>query len=113
MIRRPPRSTLFPYTTLFRSHMPVEILRFQIKHKHVGEEVPKFLGYLCHSFTAKISRRFESGLRRCSGSTCIILFHFLSCFLAGFSLICPLSLLILYYAATQARNTQPNLIWYN
>src|SRR2546430_9555543 len=24
MIRRPPRSTLFPYTTLFRSHMSVE-----------------------------------------------------------------------------------------
>src|SRR2546430_12576740 len=24
MIRRPPRSTLFPYTTLFRSHQPVE-----------------------------------------------------------------------------------------
>src|SRR5438874_4808311 len=23
MIRRPPRSTLFPYTTLFRSHHPV------------------------------------------------------------------------------------------
>src|SRR2546426_6870877 len=23
MIRRPPRSTLFPYTTLFRSHRPV------------------------------------------------------------------------------------------
>src|SRR5258708_24860032 len=23
MIRRPPRSTLFPYTTLFRSHFPV------------------------------------------------------------------------------------------
>src|SRR3712207_7522805 len=23
MIRRPPRSTLFPYTTLFRSHEPV------------------------------------------------------------------------------------------
>src|SRR2546427_3340516 len=23
MIRRPPRSTLFPYTTLFRSHMPL------------------------------------------------------------------------------------------
>src|SRR3712207_7098625 len=23
MIRRPPRSTLFPYTTLFRSHTPV------------------------------------------------------------------------------------------
>src|SRR5256885_6420243 len=24
MIRRPPRSTLFPYTTLFRSHMRLE-----------------------------------------------------------------------------------------
>src|SRR2546422_2318049 len=24
MIRRPPRSTLFPYTTLFRSHAPIE-----------------------------------------------------------------------------------------
>src|SRR5437879_10568261 len=24
MIRRPPRSTLFPYTTLFRSHVEVE-----------------------------------------------------------------------------------------
>src|SRR3712207_8107001 len=23
MIRRPPRSTLFPYTTLFRSHIPI------------------------------------------------------------------------------------------
>src|SRR5260370_19595326 len=24
MIRRPPRSTLFPYTTLFRSHLKIE-----------------------------------------------------------------------------------------
>src|SRR2546429_8645779 len=24
MIRRPPRSTLFPYTTLFRSHLPID-----------------------------------------------------------------------------------------
>src|SRR5438034_1447310 len=27
MIRRPPRSTLFPYTTLFRSGLPLERLR--------------------------------------------------------------------------------------
>src|SRR2546422_1597115 len=27
MIRRPPRSTLFPYTTLFRSHIPEHTLR--------------------------------------------------------------------------------------
>src|SRR2546426_2035091 len=26
MIRRPPRSTLFPYTTLFRSPVPVHVL---------------------------------------------------------------------------------------
>src|SRR3712207_7706851 len=26
MIRRPPRSTLFPYTTLFRSRLPFELL---------------------------------------------------------------------------------------
>src|SRR3712207_7026500 len=25
MIRRPPRSTLFPYTTLFRSHVPEQV----------------------------------------------------------------------------------------
>src|SRR2546422_4289081 len=25
MIRRPPRSTLFPYTTLFRSHQPARV----------------------------------------------------------------------------------------
>src|SRR5256886_11224153 len=28
MIRRPPRSTLFPYTTLFRSHYRVRLVRF-------------------------------------------------------------------------------------
>src|SRR5258708_29722836 len=28
MIRRPPRSTLFPYTTLFRSELPYDALLF-------------------------------------------------------------------------------------
>src|SRR5260221_9025921 len=32
MIRRPPRSTLFPYTTLFRSVQAVRQPRFFIKH---------------------------------------------------------------------------------
>src|SRR5256885_3845326 len=35
MIRRPPRSTLFPYTTLFRSVPPVDRLR-----RHVFRSVP-------------------------------------------------------------------------
>src|SRR3712207_9300817 len=30
MIRRPPRSTLFPYTTLFRSRLGVKVLRFSV-----------------------------------------------------------------------------------
>src|SRR3712207_8433497 len=41
MIRRPPRSTLFPYTTLFRSQTPLpstvnEIVKI---HEHVGLHV--------------------------------------------------------------------------
>src|SRR5689334_24059638 len=35
MIRRPPRSTLFPYTTLFRSSIRHEI--DQLRHKTVAE----------------------------------------------------------------------------
>src|SRR5260370_33118923 len=31
MIRRPPRSTLFPYTTLFRSKLLEEILSFRMQ----------------------------------------------------------------------------------
>src|SRR3712207_7361395 len=41
MIRRPPRSTLFPYTTLFRSH-PVDIALQRIDLAVVTEE-PEWL----------------------------------------------------------------------
>src|ERR1017187_10619275 len=43
MIRRPPRSTLFPYTTLFRSvsdpapHFPLQ-MKFGLPHLHRSEE---------------------------------------------------------------------------
>src|SRR3712207_7614858 len=37
MIRRPPRSTLFPYTTLFRSDPELEARR---EYKVLGGEVP-------------------------------------------------------------------------
>src|SRR5216683_7534327 len=36
MIRRPPRSTLFPYTTLFRS-----LLRVEADHRGVGQARPR------------------------------------------------------------------------
>src|SRR3712207_7510674 len=34
MIRRPPRSTLFPYTTLFRSHLGVRRLALPAQGRH-------------------------------------------------------------------------------
>src|SRR2546423_7967659 len=44
MIRRPPRSTLFPYTTLFRSpvrHQLLHLLRFAKGHHHLGKRRSK------------------------------------------------------------------------
>src|ERR1017187_10915511 len=43
MIRRPPRSTLFPYTTLFRSEglaqpFADQLFRCQVSHRHRSEE---------------------------------------------------------------------------
>src|SRR2546429_5622530 len=35
MIRRPPRSTLFPYTTLFRSHFSVAADRIRSPQSHL------------------------------------------------------------------------------
>src|SRR3712207_7302034 len=35
MIRRPPRSTLFPYTTLFRSHLGAAVDDDQLVETHV------------------------------------------------------------------------------
>src|SRR2546427_8325046 len=50
MIRRPPRSTLFPYTTLFRSHLHVELegdggpgVPLEIVDVGVGDRLQGFL----------------------------------------------------------------------
>src|ERR1041384_2432064 len=40
MIRRPPRSTLFPYTTLFRSD---EALKQRDRHENAGEGVARIV----------------------------------------------------------------------
>src|SRR2546422_6018561 len=37
MIRRPPRSTLFPYTTLFRSHGSAQLVQALIENDLVDE----------------------------------------------------------------------------
>src|SRR3989441_7784402 len=36
MIRRPPRSTLFPYTTLFRSHVLLRAAQVRLEHDPHG-----------------------------------------------------------------------------
>src|SRR2546427_3957394 len=38
MIRRPPRSTLFPYTTLFRSQLAVAATVAHLAHRQTGME---------------------------------------------------------------------------
>src|SRR2546430_12436355 len=50
MIRRPPRSTLFPYTTLFRSqhHQAADPGRQQPAVGHPGPEGPRPGGLLLH-----------------------------------------------------------------
>src|SRR3989454_8471378 len=40
MIRRPPRSTLFPYTTLFRSKIGVEAFRRILTHPRLAADGP-------------------------------------------------------------------------
>src|SRR3989441_8847936 len=41
MIRRPPRSTLFPYTTLFRSHLPAAGGRAGSLHDEGARRLPR------------------------------------------------------------------------
>src|SRR3712207_7881604 len=42
MIRRPPRSTLFPYTTLFRSH-DRQKERFEVRYQDLQRSIDRFL----------------------------------------------------------------------
>src|SRR2546422_6783950 len=44
MIRRPPRSTLFPYTTLFRSRMQLDRVRAPVRLARAHEVLEKELG---------------------------------------------------------------------
>src|SRR3712207_8550431 len=51
MIRRPPRSTLFPYTTLFRSLVMLLMLRLLIRMSHMT----RFKGLLRRGATVPIA----------------------------------------------------------
>src|SRR5688572_32511637 len=71
MIRRPPRSTLFPYTTLFRSPRAVVVSFRSEEHLRLVLETPEGLAVndavAIASFTASPSG-VKSTRRRCSRS---------------------------------------------
>src|SRR2546429_9180416 len=56
MIRRPPRSTLFPYTTLFRSHEAVHSIRLVVPCE-TAQRRPELLPLIAPDIKHAISRR--------------------------------------------------------
>src|ERR1051326_9550492 len=63
MIRRPPRSTLFPYTTLFRSQNPIE---FEGTYPLPEAQLDRFLMKIVVKYPmaeqeAKILEKYQSG----------------------------------------------------
>src|SRR2546422_11678350 len=43
MIRRPPRSTLFPYTTLFRSDLPIAVGMLAASEQFISDQLENFV----------------------------------------------------------------------
>src|SRR2546430_16811636 len=71
MIRRPPRSTLFPYTTLFRStRQPVELTRID-EHAVVGHARERLVG--AHDLADGRSGKHTPGLQAQSKLACRLL----------------------------------------
>src|SRR2546422_4068683 len=60
MIRRPPRSTLFPYTTLFRSRRPDRERAHPFAREHRRERDPDRAGALVRRRTDRKSTRLNS-----------------------------------------------------
>src|SRR2546430_10973284 len=61
MIRRPPRSTLFPYTTLFRSERNDPVVNRRRRFRTARRAEPQFAGH--------VHRDAHSGVRRDRKST--------------------------------------------
>src|SRR3712207_7745900 len=63
MIRRPPRSTLFPYTTLFRSERFVEGVDYaKVRHAESVMVRPKEVAYAPEGPTVVLRRMRQAGL---------------------------------------------------
>src|SRR2546430_3968163 len=69
MIRRPPRSTLFPYTTLFRSSVSVVYLIVPDKTMEIttqieeGRAIPNHMQLLCQTVAPYVKRRDRKSTR--------------------------------------------------
>src|SRR2546426_8597947 len=69
MIRRPPRSTLFPYTTLFRSHQPDQLSRGIVKirlHGNAGRHQHGAVAQLYHG-GREVEARGKGGYAEVAG----------------------------------------------
>src|SRR3712207_9288378 len=72
MIRRPPRSTLFPYTTLFRSHLrlPTIAREYAALARDAEATNAGYLDYLRAVLEQEVRQRDENQLnRRCGAPT--------------------------------------------
>src|SRR2546428_8300087 len=64
MIRRPPRSTLFPYTTLFRSIVGGEITsKAKLDYVQIVRDTVREIGYVNDDDVADLAHRIAHDLR--------------------------------------------------
>src|SRR5580693_4603742 len=54
------------------AHMPMEILRFQIKRKHIGKQTAEIAGDFFDTVTRKIGRRLEIADSVLAGTNCLL-----------------------------------------
>src|SRR5256885_7506966 len=75
MIRRPPRSTLFPYTTLFRSLQPPETHAFDLYHDYTESRagVDKYLNVVRSGSAVSRSEEHTSELQSPCNLVCRLL----------------------------------------
>src|SRR5258707_9831772 len=67
MIRRPPRSTLFPYTTLFRSRATIKALL--IANAYLEAELDSVIDSVSNGYARGRGGRREGGIRRSEEQT--------------------------------------------
>src|SRR5437868_9887257 len=59
MIRRPPRSTLFPYTTLFRSHGSANGASYWSAQRRPGTRARSLFALRSEEHTSELQSRFD------------------------------------------------------